>query len=70
MSCVELLASIRERRRRSAQHSCEEGAQIRRRLLFMHRYRKSERAPPTPAVKRTKPRFSEPCIGEIRTNSG
>jgi hypothetical protein len=32
MSLRELLASIRERRRRSAQQSHEEGAQIRRRL--------------------------------------
>lgn len=32
MSPKELLASIRERRRRSAQQSYEQGAQIRRRL--------------------------------------
>ncbi len=32
MSPAELFASIRERRRRSEQQSCEEGAQLRRRL--------------------------------------
>jgi len=32
MSPLKLFASIKERRRRSAQQSCEEGAQIMRRL--------------------------------------
>jgi hypothetical protein len=56
MSPKELFASIRERRRRSAQQSYEQGAQIRRRLQELL-------AVPSPAQQVEAP-FTYVCNGE------
>jgi hypothetical protein len=69
----ELLASIRERRCRSAQQSYEEGAQINRRLqelLAVPTPTENVEVPPTNASTENEPDggFPEPFSGETRAD--